>query len=98
MVGLFEDKVSKDIQSTLSCCSSTTTTTTMEWKKIKKTTKGATPLKELMELREVDWNGVLLATKEEETEREKKLNQRFTVQDKEEEDGGKDIESAKRAP
>ena len=35
-------------------------------------------------------NGILLATKGEETEREKKLNQRFTAQDKEEEDGGKE--------
>ena len=34
-------------------------------------------------------NGILLATKGEETEREKKLNQRFTAQDKEE-DGRKE--------
>ena len=35
-------------------------------------------------------NGILLATKGEETEREKKLNQRFTAQDKEEEDESKE--------
>ena len=43
-----------------------------------------------------DCNGKNTPTKEEETEREKKLNQRFTVQDKEEEDGVKDSGSAKR--
>ena len=43
-----------------------------------------------------DSNGKNTPTKEEETEREKKLNQRFTVQDKEEEDGVKETGRSQR--
>ena len=57
------------------------------------------PLKELTE-RWIgllgDCNGKNPPTKGEETEREKKLNQRFTVQDKEEEDGVKETGRSQR--
>ena len=70
---------------------------------MKKTTKGAISSSTIEGVEEmVDWNmrwdcnGKNTPTKEEETEREKKLNQRFTVQDKEEEDGVKETGRSQR--
>ena len=88
-MGLFEDMAYQQQQQ-------------RQWKKIKKTTKGATP-SSTIEGADGRWIGLLrdcngknTPTKGEETEREKKLNQRFTVQDKEEEDGVKDSGSSQR--
>ena len=95
MGGLFEDKDHAE---------ATASTTTTDRKKMKKTTKGATIIKGAeggrigIAIHELGQNNVKnTPTKEEETEREKKLNQRlYTVQDKEEEDGVKDTGRSQR--
>ena len=92
MGGLFEDKDHAE---------ATASTTTTDRKKMKKTTKGATIIKGAeggrigIAIHELGQNNVKnTPTKEEETEREKKLNQREALEVRKEKSTMKAIEGA----